>query len=225
MIEYLIQKITGGVANEKVVGKFYTDYKEPEFPKVASFKDAQKFLGEAICDDYFKAFNDSNLTKAIEIALKQNYDIKKAFVNVKKALLNVDIVATDKHPSMEANLGAQTKRALDHHDKSVKTSSSNFAISYQADLFGKINAQDESAKAVSFAIGLLAAALVTGLSGIGGGIAVASSAPAAIAATSENPKAFGKSLIMVVLGEGIALYGLLISIMIFSKLDQLGLGA
>ena len=125
---------------------FYTDYKEPEFPKVASFKDAQKFLGEAICDDYFKAFNDSNLTKAIEIALKQNYDIKKAFVNVKKALLNVDIVATDKHPSMEANLGAQTKRALDHHDKSVKTSSSNFAISYQADLFGKINAQDESAK-------------------------------------------------------------------------------
>ena len=22
---------------------FYTDYKEPEFPKVASFKDAQKF--------------------------------------------------------------------------------------------------------------------------------------------------------------------------------------
>lgn len=85
--------------------------------------------------------------------------------------------------------------------------------------------KDESAKAVSFAIGLLAAALVTGLSGIGGGIAVASSAPAAIAATSENPKAFGKSLIMVVLGEGIALYGLLISIMIFSKLDQLGLGA
>ena len=84
---------------------------------------------------------------------------------------------------------------------------------------------DSGSKAMAFGIGLAAAALVTGLSGIGGGLAVASSAPAAIAATSENPKAFGKSLIMVVLGEGIALYGLLISIMIFSKLDQLGLGA
>lgn len=80
----------------------------------------------------------------------------------------------------------------------------------------------KSAASMGFAIGLIAAALVTGLSGIGGGIAVASAAPAAIAATSEDPKAFGKSLIFVALGEGIALYGLLVSIMIFSKIDQLG---
>ena len=78
------------------------------------------------------------------------------------------------------------------------------------------------AKASAFGWGLIAAAVVTGLSGIGGGIAVASAAPAAIAATSEDPKAFGKALIFVVLGEGIAIYGLLISIMIFNKIDQLG---
>jgi V/A-type H+/Na+-transporting ATPase subunit K len=83
----------------------------------------------------------------------------------------------------------------------------------------------DSSAASAFGVGLIAAALATGLSGIGGGIAVASAAPAAIAATSEDPKAFGKSLIFVALGEGIALYGLLISIMIFSKLDQLNLGA
>lgn len=75
----------------------------------------------------------------------------------------------------------------------------------------------------AFAIGLIAAALVTGLSGIGGGIAVASAAPAAIAATSEDPKAFGKALIFVALGEGIALYGLLVSILIFGQLDKLKL--
>jgi V/A-type H+/Na+-transporting ATPase subunit K len=66
-------------------------------------------------------------------------------------------------------------------------------------------------------LGLLAAALVTGLAGIGGGIAVAAAAPAAIGATSEDPKAFGKALIFVALGEGIALYGLLISILILNK--------
>lgn len=84
------------------------------------------------------------------------------------------------------------------------------------------SAQAAGEKAFAFGLGLMAAALVTGLSGIGGGIAVASAAPAAIAATSEDPKAFGKSLIFVALGEGIALYGLLVSIMIFNKIDQLG---
>lgn len=66
-------------------------------------------------------------------------------------------------------------------------------------------------------LGMIGAALVTGLSGIGGGIAVAAGAPAAIGATSEDPKAFGKALIFVALGESIALYGLVISIMILGK--------
>lgn len=67
-------------------------------------------------------------------------------------------------------------------------------------------------------LSMLAAALATGISGIGGGIAVGNAAPAAIGATSEDPKAFGKALIFVALGEGVALYGLLISILIISNI-------
>ena len=67
-------------------------------------------------------------------------------------------------------------------------------------------------------LGLLAAALCTGLAGIGGGIALAAGAPAAIGATSEDPKNFSKSLIFVALEETIALYGVVISVMIISKL-------
>ena len=73
---------------------------------------------------------------------------------------------------------------------------------------------DETAADSSKAWGYIAAALAVGLSGIGGGIAVAASAPAAIGATSENEKAFSKSLIFVALGEGVALYGLVVSILI-----------
>ena len=79
--------------------------------------------------------------------------------------------------------------------------------------------EENDSNSAAMAIGLIAAALATGLAGIGGGIAVASAAPAAIAATSEDPKAFGKSLIFVALGEGIALYGLLISILILNKIS------
>ena len=66
-------------------------------------------------------------------------------------------------------------------------------------------------------LGLLACALSTGVACVGAGIAVAGAAPAAIGATSEDPKAFGKALIFVVLGEGVAIYGMLISILIYTK--------
>lgn len=67
-------------------------------------------------------------------------------------------------------------------------------------------------------LGYLAAALVTGLSSIGAGIAVAAAAPAAIGAVSEEPKSFAKALIFVALGEGVAIYGILISILIIVNL-------
>ena len=64
-------------------------------------------------------------------------------------------------------------------------------------------------------LGFLAASLSTGFSALGAGIAVAA---AAIGAFSENEKNFGKSLIFVALGEGVAIYGLLISILIINKI-------
>lgn len=76
---------------------------------------------------------------------------------------------------------------------------------------------ETSGYTTGFGIGMLGAALATGLSCIGAGIAVASSASAAIGAISENPKTFGKALIFVALAEGVALYGMLISIQILAK--------
>lgn len=67
------------------------------------------------------------------------------------------------------------------------------------------------------AFAYIAAALSTGLGAIGAGIAVGAGAPAAIGALTEDPKSFGKALIFVALGEGIALYGMLISILILNK--------
>ena len=67
-------------------------------------------------------------------------------------------------------------------------------------------------------MGYIGPALVTGLSGIGSGIAVASSASAALGAISEDGSLFGKSMIFVAMAEGIALYGLIISFMILGRL-------
>ena len=67
-------------------------------------------------------------------------------------------------------------------------------------------------------LGYIGAALSTGLATIGAGIAVGAAVPAAIGLYSEDSKSFGKGLIYVALGEGIALYGILVSILIINKL-------
>ena len=89
-------------------------------------------------------------------------------------------------------------------------------------LGGFVSAEEtaEAASAVSATaqgLGYLAAALAVGIGSIGCGIAVGNAAPAAIGAIAEEPKSFAKALIFVALGEGVAIYGLLIAIMILSK--------
>jgi len=63
----------------------------------------------------------------------------------------------------------------------------------------------------------LAAAISTGLSALAAGIAVAYVGAAAVGAVGEKPEMAGQALIFVGLAEGIAIYGLIISIMILGK--------
>lgn len=76
---------------------------------------------------------------------------------------------------------------------------------------GNVQAAGEAGEAGVEGWRYLAAALSTGLSCIGAGIAVASAASAALGALSEDSSIMGKALIFVALAESIALYGLLIS--------------
>lgn len=67
-------------------------------------------------------------------------------------------------------------------------------------------------------LGLLAAALSTGMATIGTGYAVGVVGSAAIGAVSEDPKILGRTLLFVGFAEGIAIYGLVISILIIGQL-------
>jgi V/A-type H+-transporting ATPase subunit K len=69
-----------------------------------------------------------------------------------------------------------------------------------------------------FEWGFLAAALATGLSSVAAGVAVGQVGSAAMGAISEKPELTGRALIFVGLAEGIAIYGLIISIMILGRL-------
>ena len=66
--------------------------------------------------------------------------------------------------------------------------------------------------------GFIAAAISTALAALGAGFAVAKVGAAAIGALAEKPELFGRLLIFVGLAEGIAIYGLIVSILILNRL-------
>ena len=66
--------------------------------------------------------------------------------------------------------------------------------------------------------GLMAAALATGMSSLGAGYAVGAVGAAAMGALTEKPELFGRLLIFVGLAEGIAIYGVIISVLILDKI-------
>ena len=94
-----------------------------------------------------------------------------------------------------------------------------FAVCMVCPFVASAASADAAGAAAAGADGMayIGAAAATGISCIGGGIAVGNAAPAAIGATSEDPKAFGKAIIFVALGEGIALYGVLVSMLIINS--------
>jgi V/A-type H+-transporting ATPase subunit K len=66
--------------------------------------------------------------------------------------------------------------------------------------------------------GYLAAALATGLAALGAAYAVANVGAAAVGALAEKPELFGRVMILVGLAEGIAIYGVIISVLILNEL-------
>lgn len=71
---------------------------------------------------------------------------------------------------------------------------------------------------VGLGLALLGAGLPTALAAFGAGIAVGPVGAAALAVIAEKPEMFGRSLIYLGLAEGIAIYGLIVSILLIGKI-------
>ena len=81
------------------------------------------------------------------------------------------------------------------------------------------NAGAEGAGAVTDASWIaIAAGLSMAGAAIGSGIAISATGTAATGATAEKPEVFGRVLIFVALAEAVAIYGLLIAFMLWTKI-------
>lgn len=71
---------------------------------------------------------------------------------------------------------------------------------------------------IGLGLAILGAGLPTGLAAFGAGLAVGPVGAASLAVISEKPEIFGRTLIYLGLAEGIAIYGLVISILLLGKI-------
>ena len=67
-------------------------------------------------------------------------------------------------------------------------------------------------------LAIIGAGIPTALSTIGAGIAVGPIGAASLAAITEKPENLGRTLIYLGLAEGIAIYGLVVSILLLNKI-------
>lgn len=101
-----------------------------------------------------------------------------------------------------------------------------FVVGIAAILIGGVNevmaAENETGGNPEISLGLglalIGIGLPTGLATIGAGIAVSSVGSASLAVITEKPEMFGRTLIYLGLAEGIAIYGLVVSILLLGKI-------
>jgi len=67
-------------------------------------------------------------------------------------------------------------------------------------------------------LALIGIGIPTGLATVGAGIAVGPVGASALAVISEKPEMFGRTLIYLGLAEGIAIYGLVVTILLLDKI-------
>ena len=83
----------------------------------------------------------------------------------------------------------------------------------------EVEAAANASAEISIGMGLafIGIALPTALSTIAAGIAVGPIGAASLAAVSERPEMFGRTLVYLGLAEGIAIYGLVLSILLLNR--------
>lgn len=90
-------------------------------------------------------FNIAELDELIAKTLENNENLNTAALNLNIALRQAGLQKADLFPTPNASLGASISRDISQHDKSKRSFSSGFGLSWEIDLWGRVyNAYESS---------------------------------------------------------------------------------
>lgn len=118
-----------------------TPYEEPEVPQMDAFVQSSAFSLGAVDKDFYQNFHDPNLTAVIERALEHNTDMAQAYLNVLNAAYQLGLSRTTLLPDVSAQASANLSKDLSESSSSQRSSTSSLGLSYEVDLFSRLEAQ------------------------------------------------------------------------------------
>ena len=129
------------------------DYQRPEtvLPNTFRYQDTNQSI--SINSGWWKNFNDEELSKSIDYALINNYDLISAQASVEAMLGKFDTAKSYLYPQLNAN-GSMTRKGVDNatsynlRDGVTSTYAANLSLaSYEIDLFGRVQRANEAVRA------------------------------------------------------------------------------
>ncbi|MDO4694878.1 MAG: TolC family protein, partial [Eikenella sp.] len=90
--------------------------------------------------DWWQKYADQDLNRLVQQALERNTDLKLAALNVNKALYQANILGANLVPDVNAKLGVSQSRNLQTGNNAPKSYSSQLGLSYELDLWRRLNA-------------------------------------------------------------------------------------
>ncbi|MDD2266388.1 efflux transporter outer membrane subunit [Sulfuricurvum sp.] len=133
------------------------DYVRPEVtaPETFIYNDVNKTNITTIDTQWWKQFNDPELTRSVESALSANYDLQASQASVDAILGKFDQAKSYLYPQINAN-GSLDRKSVDNatsggyqlREGITSTYASSLSlVSYEIDLFGKVRRANEAARA------------------------------------------------------------------------------
>ncbi|MFW6279571.1 MAG: efflux transporter outer membrane subunit [Planctomycetota bacterium] len=97
---------------------------------------------------WWQAFGDADLERLVELALDDNFDLKKAWARLDEAAATARIEGADQYPQLDASAeGSRTARERSRRDDENDTELSlGLQAQYEVDLWGRISSEREAAR-------------------------------------------------------------------------------
>lgn len=126
-------------------GLMQTDYQRPAVQAPAAWQYAtQQDL--AAGGQWWRHFDDPVLSQLVTLALERNNDLAAAALRVRQAQLRAGLARSDQFPTVGANLDLSRQRQLDGDRTIVRNNTAQLSVSYELDLWGRLDSLTDAAQ-------------------------------------------------------------------------------
>lgn len=123
-----------------------TSYSQPEVQTPAQWQAPTTTADLTSSDPWWRQFHDPDLNALVDAALRSNNDLAAATLRVRKAQLAAGLAQSDLYPTLGAGANANFNRSLEDSDNRSRSHSVSASVSYEIDLWGKLDSARDAAR-------------------------------------------------------------------------------